>query len=93
MKKKMMKALKDFNAYIDNDREKLCDELHEIKLSHKRMERLLRETLNFFNKLYNSDFQHSVPWSEVDSLFFKIKDELSYPYHRVNWKTKGVKNV
>lgn len=93
MKKKMMKAIKELNTYIDNDREKLCDRVHELELSYKRMERLLGETLRFFNKLYNSNSQCLITWSDIDKLCFKIKNELSYPYFRVNYKMKGGKDA
>lgn len=90
MRKKMMKALKDLNGYIDNDREKLCDRLHDMELSHKRMEKLLKECLYFFNRdIYGVEF--SVQFKA--KLINKIKNELSYPYFRVNYRMKGGKNA
>lgn len=92
MKKRMMKAIKELNAYIDNDREKLCDELHNIKLSHKRLENLLRLSLSCMRNCFNyvpegGDFE------KLANLYVCINRELSYPYFRVNWKVKGGKDA
>ena len=90
MKKRMMKAIKELNAYIDNDREKLCDELHAIKLSHKRMERLLKQVSYFMRWLDYMPEQISREGKVLDS---RILNELSYPYFRVQHRMKGGKNA
>lgn len=87
MKKKMMKAIRDLNAYIDGDRQKLCDELHEVKLSHKRLERLLKRFLEI-SRYFDFTF---IPI--IQKLHEDVQNELSYPYYRVNWKVKGGKNA
>ena len=92
MQKKMMKALKDLNGYIDNDREKLCDELHEIKLSHKRMERLLRMTLTFLDGMFD-DVPAEIGLVRALELQDRIKRELSYPGFRVQYRMKGGKDA
>lgn len=82
----MMKAIKDLNAYIDNDRQKLCDELHEIKLSHKRLESLVRQ----FVKAARTD---CIDMDYFGLLVMRAEAELSYPYFRKNYKMKGGKNA
>lgn len=82
MKKKMMKAIKELNAYIDNDRQELCDELSELKLSHKRMEKLLKQVSYFMRWL---DFMPEQVCREGKVLDARILNELSYPYLRRNW--------
>ena len=84
MKKKMMKAIRDLNAYIDDDRQKLCDELYEIKLSHKRLESLVRS----FVKAARSE---EIDMNYFGRLVMRAEMELSYPYFRVNYKVKGGK--
>lgn len=86
MKKKMMKAIKELNAYIDNDREKLCDELHELKLSHKRLESLVRS----FVKAARSE---TIDMDYFGRLVMRAEMELLYPYFRVNYKMKGGKDA
>ena len=86
MKKKMMKALRDLNAYIDDDRQKLCDRIHDLELSHKRMERLLRRCSVVLHLLPNT-----LIIDEVLDLKVRISQELSYPYCCVNYKMKGGK--
>lgn len=90
MKKKTMKAIKDLNAYIDDDRQKICDRLHDMELSHKRLERLLRRWLWLS--------RHDVEIAEYESLHVvygelirQTRQELSYPYFRANYKVKGGK--
>lgn len=78
MKKKMMKAINDLNAYIDNDRKKLCDELHEVKLSHKRLEKLVVA----FVKVARSEY---MDMKYLVRLVAKAENELAYPYLRRNW--------
>lgn len=77
----MMKALKELNAYIDNDRQKLCDRLHDLELSHKRLESLVR---SFVKVAHTKD---------VDDYYFcwlvnRAEKELSYPYFRCNERIK-----
>ena len=78
MKKKMMKAIKELNAYIDNDRQELCDELSELKLSHKRLEKLVAA----FVKAARSDYMDIKYFTR---LVEKAENELAYPYLRRNW--------
>lgn len=96
MKKKMMKAIKELNAYIDNDREKLCDELHEVKLSHKRMEKLLRRFIEMMRYSYmdtNTERNYLV-YLDLCKFYTDVKKELSYPYLRCNCVfKKGGKNA
>lgn len=87
MKKRMMKAIRNLNAYIDDDRQKLSDRCHDLELSRKRLMRLLDLSFNALKK-YNT-----LPAEYIVGLMVRIDRELSYPYLRVNWKTKGGKNV
>ena len=50
-KLKIQKSLRDLNAFIDGDRQKLCDRIHGLELSHKRMEKLLRRTFDYIDSL------------------------------------------
>lgn len=80
--KAIMKALKNLNAYVDDDRQKLCDRCHDLELSHKRLENLLRLSLSCMYNCSNyvpagSDFER------LAKLYVRINRELSYPYFRV----------
>lgn len=95
MKKKMMKALKELNAYIDDDRQKLCDRLHDLELSRKRMEKLLRRFVDMMKYSYmdtNTERNYLV-YLDLCKFYTDVKKELSYPYFRVNYKQKGGKNA
>lgn len=82
----MLKAIKELNAYIDDDREKLCDELRNIKLSHKRLESLVRS----FVKAARSE---AIDMDYFGRLVMRAEMELSYPYYRVHYRLKGGKNA
>lgn len=77
MRKKMMKAVKELNDYIDNDREKLCDKLHDLELSHKRLESLVRA----FVKAARSQ---EMDMDYFGRLVMRAEAELMYPYYRLN---------
>lgn len=81
MRKKMLKAIKELNDYIDNDREKLCDRIHNLELSHKRQERLLKRFLEIGK--YFKIYLIGPVW---DKLYDDVKAELSYPYFRLKSK-------
>lgn len=95
MKKKMLKAIKDLNAYIDDDREKLCDRIHDLELSHKRMERLLRCFIRMMKYSYmdTNTEQNYLVYMSLCKFYADVKKELSYPYFRKNYKVKGGKDA
>ena len=82
--KRIMKALKDLNAYVDDDRQKLCDRLYDLELSHKRKIKLLKYCLSYLDAIPGGKYR--------DILVSRIEQELSYSSYRVNWKKKGKKN-
>ena len=66
MKKKDIKALKGIEQVLNEDYERLCDRIHGLELSHKRMLRLLRACeIEFFDVLENcpTDFKVTNPFS------------------------------
>lgn len=96
--KTIMKALKNLNAYVDDDRQKLCDRCHDLELSHKRLEKLCREALvgiKTLKRYVENGSIHVESWFCNESFFcslFSLRDrierELSYPYFRANGRIK-----
>lgn len=50
--KRIQKALCNLNAYIDGDRQQLCDRIKGLEKSHKRMMKLLKGIHDWFQGEY-----------------------------------------
>lgn len=52
--KRIQKALSNLNAYIDDDRQRLCDRIKNLEKSHKRMIRLFKILLENYDSPFPS---------------------------------------
>lgn len=85
--KAIMKALKNLNAYVDDDRQKLCDRCHDLELSYNRARRFVNKidrTLKYFQDNYACESLRF----ELSTLRGQIHSFLCYPYLRVNERIK-----
>lgn len=92
MKKKMMKAIKELNAYIDDDRQKLCDRCHDLELSYNRARRFINK-IDGILKYYQDNYACESLRFELSTLRGQIHSFLCYPYLRVNYRMKGGKDA
>lgn len=81
--KKLATAL--ISLFIDDEHNKLCDKYNDLKLSHNRKIKLLKECISYLDAIPGGKYR--------DILLFRIRQELSYPYFRANYKVKGGKNA
>lgn len=78
------KEFKKMNKLLDLDYNQLYDKYHDLKLSHKRLEKLLKRTLDYLDSLGFIESDNG----DYYSLYEAIDAELKNPLYRVRERKK-----
>jgi len=86
MTNKIQRSLRNFNRILDDDYKKLSDKYDDLKLSHKRLETLVKQFVEMFDY-----YEWYLASPSADYLYDKAVLELKNPLYRCRERKKGGK--